>query len=68
MAVIKEHINSPTISTTALFTMLAIGVSEGRHIASDDVPMAYVNAKRKVTSDKKKIYMKLARGIVDIIL
>ena len=42
---------------------LAIGVSEGRYIASDDVPMAYIT----VASDRKRIYMKLNKSIVAII-
>ena len=43
-------------------------MSEGRYIASDDVPMAYPNAKRTVTSDRKRIYMKLNKSIVVIII
>ena len=65
---LKDFIDSPTVTTTALFTMLAIGASEGRQMMSDDIPMAYTNAKRKVSSDRKRIYMKLTRNIVDIIV
>ena len=65
---IKDYLDSPTVSNLSVFTLLSIGVSEGRYIASDDVPMAYINAKRKVTNNSKKIYMKLNKAIVDIIL
>ena len=64
----KDYIDSPTVSNLSIFTMLTIGVREGRYIASDDAPMAYINAKRHVTNNSKKIYMKLNKAVVDIIL
>ena len=65
---VKSFIDSPTVSNTAVLSLLAIARAEGRYIASDDVPMAYPNAKRSVNCDRKRIYMKLNQSIVKIIL
>jgi hypothetical protein len=63
---LRDYVNSPTVSAEAVFIMLAIFGKENRHIASYDVPAAYINAKRDPNS--KKIYMKLNKDITNLIL
>ena len=55
-----EGVASPTVSTTSLFTVLAISAKQGRKRMTTDITGAYLNARRK--SDMERVYMRLNKG------
>ena len=51
-----EDVSSPTVSTTAAFTIATIAASERRHVVTIDIPGAYLNAD---LDDKEPIHMRI---------
>jgi hypothetical protein len=50
----SEEISSPTVSTTSLFTLLALAASENRHVVVTDIASAYLNA----SMEGEPVYMR----------
>ena len=61
-----NHPSSPTVSSTALLTLLAVATSKGYVIASADVPAAYLFARRSKKSET--VYAFLDRATTKIAL
>lgn len=60
---IYDDLSSPAVSMTSLFIILAIAATEKRCVISVDVPGAYLN-----TDIEKRVYMRIAKDIADIMV
>ena len=60
-----DDLSSPTVSTSAVFTMLAVSAQEHRSCAVVDIGGAYLNAHMDIGV---KVYMRLDRTITDFML
>ena len=60
-----EGLSSPTVSTSAVFTLLAVAAHEKRRVAVVDISGAYLNADM---SQDVPVHMRLDRIMSDIII
>ena len=62
---LSEDLSSPTVSTSAVFTLLAIAAHEERRVAVVDISGAYLNADMSL---EVPVHMHLDRNMTDLIL
>jgi hypothetical protein len=61
----RELVSSPTVSTTALFALIAIATREGYFVATADVGAAYLNAR---VPEETRIFVRIDRSFAQVLV
>ena len=65
----REESSSPTVSTAGLFMTLAVDAKEKRHVATCDIPNAFIQTEmKKYDKDGQRYVMKIRGALVDMLV
>ena len=65
----RDESSSPTVSTTGLFITLAVDAKENRHVATCDIPNAFIQTEmEKYDKDGQRYVMKIRGALVDMLV
>ena len=65
----REESSSPTVSTTGLFISMAVDAKEKRHVATCDIPNAFIQTEMdQFDKDGQRFVMKIRGALVDMLI